>query len=60
MDWVGTTDMDTMVSSFEDLIVEQCVRHNTKLKNFEGIAIDRLDYRCVCKDRFADIRARCM
>jgi hypothetical protein len=47
MDWVGTTDMDTMVSSFEDLIVEQCVRHNTKLKNFEGIAIDRLDYRCV-------------
>jgi hypothetical protein len=44
MDWVGTTDMDTMVSSFEDLIVEQCRRHNTKLSAFEGIAIDRLDY----------------
>eukprot|EP01047_Picozoa_sp_COSAG01_P010289 COSAG01_NODE_433_length_17113_cov_23.009757_6_plen_245_part_00 len=44
MDWVGTTDMDTMVPSFEDLIVEQCVRHNTKLSAFEGIAIDRLDY----------------
>ena len=44
MDWVGTTDMDTMVPSFEDLIVEQCSRHNTKLSAFEGIAIDRLDY----------------
>ena len=26
-DWVGTTDMDTLVPSFEDLIVEQCARH---------------------------------
>lgn len=43
-DWVGTTDMDTMEPCFEDLIVEQCARHISKLKSFEGIAIDRLDY----------------
>ncbi len=43
-DWVGTTDMDTWEPCFEDLIVEQCARHIPKLKSFEGIAIDRLDY----------------
>ena len=43
-DWVGTTDMDTIEPCFEDLIVEQCARHLTQLKSFEGIAIDRLDY----------------
>ena len=43
-DWVGTTDMDTQVPSFEDLIVEQAARHLEKLPAFEGIAIDRLDY----------------
>ena len=30
-DWVGTTDMDTMVPVFEDLIVEQIDRHLLKL-----------------------------
>lgn len=43
-DWVGTTDMDTMVPAFEDLLVEQLERHVTRLPAFEGIAIDRLDY----------------
>lgn len=43
-DWVGTTLMDTMEPCFEDLIVEQLQRHIDKLPNFEGIAIDRLDY----------------
>ena len=43
-DWVGTTDMDTQVPVFEDLLVEQLVRHIEKLPHFEGIAIDRLDY----------------
>ena len=43
-DWVGTTDMDTMEPIFEDLIVEQAQRHVDRLKKFEGIAIDRLDY----------------
>ena len=36
--------MDTIEPCFEDLIVEQCARHLTQLKSFEGIAIDRLDY----------------
>lgn len=44
LDWVGTTDMDTQVAAFEDLIVEQCARHLAKIPAFEGIAIDRLDY----------------
>ena len=43
-DWVGTTDMDTQVPVFEDLIIEQAARHLTELPAFEGIAIDRLDY----------------
>jgi len=33
-----------MEPCFEDLIVEQLQRHIDKLPNFEGIAIDRLDY----------------
>ena len=36
--------MDTMVPTFEDLLVEQLERHLTRLSAFEGIAIDRLDY----------------
>jgi len=43
-DWVGCTDMDTQVSSFEDLLVEQLALHVERLPHFEGIAIDRLDY----------------
>ena len=40
-DWVGTTDMDTQVAVFEDLLVEQLDRHLEKLPHFEGIAIVR-------------------
>lgn len=44
-DWVGTTDMDTMEPCFEDMLIEQAERHILKLgPQFEGIAIDRLDY----------------
>ena len=43
-DWVGTTLMDPMEPIFENLLVEQLQRHIDRLPNFEGIAIDRLDY----------------
>lgn len=44
LDWVGTTDMDPMEPTLQQLLLEQLARHIELLPAFEGIAIDRLDY----------------
>ena len=36
-DWVGTTDMDTMVPVFEDIIAEQLQRYVDHLTYFKRI-----------------------
>eukprot|EP01006_Ploeotia_vitrea_P065811 TRINITY_DN93852_c0_g1_i1.p1 TRINITY_DN93852_c0_g1~~TRINITY_DN93852_c0_g1_i1.p1 ORF type:complete len:808 (+),score=70.02 TRINITY_DN93852_c0_g1_i1:44-2467(+) len=43
-DWVGTILMDPYGPKWKTLLLDQAQRHLDMLPDFEGIAIDRLDY----------------